>query len=141
MKFNQTWNKQAPKPIPKLVPIQQVEAAVTIASRNTAAFTVQMVEEQMILMLHDEFGFGRDRCMRALEKLQERLTAWEQDVNQEFDAETFRMNYRERLEHRTELAWTWERHDQALRPLVDPAVWRPYMERYKGFGGTGAWCK
>lgn len=64
MKPNHTWNRPAQKPIPKLVPLQQVEAAVKIASHNTAAFTAQMVEEQMILMLHDEFGFGRDRCMR-----------------------------------------------------------------------------
>ena len=127
--------------MPKLVPLQQVEAAVTLASKNTAAFTLQMCQEQMLLMLHDEFGFGRDRCMKALSALQERLSAWEKDVNQEWDAETFRMNYRERLEHRTELAWTWENHDRALEPLVDPAIWQPYTERYRGFGGTGAWCK
>jgi len=140
MRVNQTWNKQ-PRAVPKLVPLQQVEAAVTIASHNTAAFTAQMVMEQMMLMLHEDFGFGRVRAMRALDGIQKRLTAWEQDVNQEFNAETFRMNYKEKLEYRTELAWTWEKHDAALQPLVDPAVWKPYTERYKGFGGTGSWCK
>ena len=140
MKVNQIWNKQK-RQTPKLVPLQQVEAAVTIASHNTAAFTAQMVMEQMLIMLHDEFGFGRERCMRALAAIQERLNEWERDVNQEFDAETFRMNYREKLEHQTELAWTWEKHDAALRPLVDPEIWRPYQDRYDKFGGTGAWCK
>jgi len=141
MKVNQTWNKKQKPPVPVSVPLLQVEAAVTIASKNTAAFTAQMVEEQMLLMLHEEFGFGRDRCMKALAALQERMTAWEQDVNQEFEAETFRLRYKERLDYRTELAWTWEKHDAALQPLVDPAIWKPYTERYKGFGGTGAWCK
>lgn len=140
MKVNQTWNKQ-PRTVPKLVPLPQVEAAVTLASHNTAAFTAQMVMEQMMLMLHEDFGFGRVRAMRALDGIQKRLTAWEQDVNQEFNAETFRMNYKQKLEYRTELAWTWEKHDAALQPLVDPAVWKPYTERYKGFGGTGSWCK
>jgi hypothetical protein len=100
-----------------------------------------MVMEQMMLMLHEDFGFGRVRAMRALDGIQKRLTAWEQDVNQEFNAETFRMNYKQKLEYRTELAWTWEKHDAALQPLVDPAVWKPYTERYKGFGGTGSLCK
>lgn len=140
MKVNQTWNKQ-PRTVPKLVPLPQVEAAVTLASHNTAAFTAQMVMEQMMLMLHEDFGFGRVRAMRALDGIQKRLTAWEQDVNQEFNAETFRMNYKQKLEYRTELAWTWEKHDAALQPLMDPAVWKPYTERYKGFGGTGSWCK
>ena len=140
MKVNHAWNKQ-PRTVPKLVPLPQVEAAVTIASHNTAAFTAQMVMEQMMLMLHEDFGFGRVRAMRALDGIQKRLTAWEQDVNQEFNAETFRMNYKQKLEYRTELAWTWEKHDAALQPLMDPAVWKPYTERYKGFGGTGSWCK
>ena len=69
MKVNHAWNKQ-PRAVPKLVPLQQVEAAVTIASHNTAAFTAQMVMEQMMLMLHEDFGFGMDlgearRCAAA----------------------------------------------------------------------------
>lgn len=132
------WKQPAPR---KSVPIDQVEAAMVIATRNTAAFVIQMIEEQMLLMLNREFGFGRQRCMKALRAIQQQMTEWEANVNQEFDAETFRMRYRERMEHRTELSWTWAKHDEALEPLIDPEIWRPYTERYKGFGGTGAWCK
>jgi len=138
MNVKHNWKQPAPR---KNVPLEQVEAAMVIATRNTAAFTIQMIEEQMLLMLHEEFGFGRERCMKALRAIQQQMAQWEENVNQEFDAETFRMRYKERMEHRTELSWTWTKHDEALEPLVDPEIWRPYTERYKGFGGTGAWCK
>lgn len=142
MKINHTWKQPARKTArPTMVPLQQVEAAVNLASHNTAAFTIQMFQEQMLLMLNEEFGFGRGRCMRALDAIQRRMADWEKGVNQEFDAETFHMTFKERRAHRTELDWTWARHDEALRPLVDPEIWQPYTERYKGFGGTGIWCK
>lgn len=126
---------------PKLVPMNQVEAAVRLASHNSAAFSVQIVEEQMLLMLHEQFGFGRERCMKALRALAVRMADWEKDVMSEFDAETFRMGYKAKQNHRTELAWTIEKHDAALEPLIDPEVWKPWKERYRSFGGTGVWCE
>ena len=75
-----------------------------------------------------------------VEALQIRLAEWQNSVTQEFDAETFRMNYKQREDHRAELDFTWAKHDAALEPLVDPALWQPYKERYRNFGGTGAWC-
>ena len=143
MKVKHAWKQTAGQkagPV-TMVPIRQVEAAVTLASHNTAAFTIQMIQEQMLLMLSEEFGFGRKRCMRALRAIQRRMAQWEQDVNQEFDAETFHMTFKERRDHRSDLDWTWKKHDEALRPLVDPEIFRPYTERYKGFGGTGSWCR
>ena len=142
MRIEHKWHqeRQAAVRAPKYVPIEQCKAAVDLASHNATGFTIQMVQEQMILMLHEEFGFGRERCMRALETLQIRLAEWQSSVTQEFDAETFRMNYKQREDHRAELDFTWAKHDAALEPLVDPETWKPYKERYRGFGGTGAWC-
>jgi len=125
---------------PDYVPFRQMKAEVEIAASNAAAFSIQVTREHMLIMLHEEFGFGRDRCMRALEALQKRMTEWQENVEQEFDAETFHLNYRQRKQHRTELAWTWAEHDAKLEPLVDPAIWKPFRERYRSFGGTGAWC-
>lgn len=138
MTVNHAWKKRT---VPKLVPLDQVEAAVQIAAHNTAAFTIQMCQEQMMLTLHQEFGFGRDRCMKALAAFQERLTNWQHSVEDEFNAETFRLNCKQKREATIELAWTWENHDRELKPLVDPEIWKPYQERYKVFGGRGAWCK
>ena len=142
MRIEHKWHqeRQAAVRAPKYVPLDQCKAAVDLASHNATGFTIQMVQEQMLLMLHEEFGFGRERCMRALEALQIRLAQWEKSVTQEFDAETFRMNYKQREDHRAELDFTWAKHDAALEPLVDPAHWKPYKERYRNFGGTGAWC-
>lgn len=143
MNFKQTWRQGAagkPQKGPKYVPIEQCKAAVSLAAHNATGFTIQMVQEQMILMLHEEFGFGQKRCMRALETLQLRLARWQNSVTQEFDAETFRMSCKQREAHRVELDFTWAKHDAALEPLVDPTTWRPYKERYRSFGGTGAWC-
>ena len=139
--IKQTWRKTQPPKAPVMVPLDQVKAAVTLSAHNATAFTIQMCQEQMLLTMHDTFGFGRKRCMRLLEAFQTRMAQWQASVEEECDAETFHMNYRQRQAHRTELAFVWETHDKALEPLVDPAVWRPYLERYKGFGGTGAWCE
>ena len=140
MTVNHAWRKPEQRKDPKLVPIEQMRAAVDRAANNATAFTLQMCQEQMLLMLHASFGFGRDRCMRALEDFQARMREWQDSVTQEFDAETFRMNYKDKQAHRTELAWTWAKHDEALEPLIDPEIWQPYKVRYRGFGGTGAWC-
>lgn len=139
MKINHDWKTQQPTKR-KLVPVDQVEAAVEAAAHNATAFTIQMFQEQMLIMLNREFGFGRSRCMKALGAIQAQMEEWENNVNQEFDSETFHMNFREKNGHRAELAWTWQKHDEALRPLIDPKIWTPYTERYKGFGGKGAWC-
>lgn len=140
MKINQTWNKQ-PRTVSKLVPLPQVEAAVRIASENSMKYAIQLCQEQMLLTLHDEFGFGRDRCMRALGAMQEHLNQWRESVEKEFDAETFRLSCKQKNTAEIELAWTFERHDAALKPLVDPEIWRPYQDRYGDFGGRGSWCK
>lgn len=140
MKVNQTWNKQKPK-CPDMVPYDQMLAAVNKAANNSAACFMQISEEMMLLMLHETFGFGRDRCMRALNDFRARMVEFEENITQEFSAETFQMKYKERTRHRAELAWTAKKHDAELQPLVDPALWKPFVERYKGFGGTGAWCK
>ena len=124
----------------KSVPMELVQAQVQLATDNAQAFTMQMCMEQMLLMLHDTFGFGRDRCMKAMAAYQERYDAWRQNIEEEFSAETLRMNFKQREAHRTELAWTWERHDAELRPLIDPKIWVPYKERYRSFGGRGSWC-
>ena len=79
MKVTHTWKQGVngkSQAGPKYVPIQQVEAAVTLAANNATRFTIQMFQEQMLLMLNSEFGFGRSRCMRALEAIQERLSDW-----------------------------------------------------------------
>ena len=75
MRIEHKWHqeRQAAVRAPKYVPIDQCKAAVDLASHNATGFTIQMVQEQMLLMLHEEFGFGRERCMRALEALQIRL--------------------------------------------------------------------
>lgn len=140
MKVNHTWNAKE-RTVPKLVPIQQVEAAVKIAAQNAMAVTIQMCQEHMILMLNDVYGFGRERCMKALEAFQKQMTEWQKSIDEEFDSETFRLNCKQKQTARPELAWTWENHDRKLKPLIDPKVWKPYEERYKGYGGRGAWCK
>lgn len=123
------------------VPIQQVEAAVDLAASDTAQFCIQMCQEQMLLMLHDKFGFGQLRCMDALAAFQERMTDWQNSVTEEFDAETFRYSYRQKQNAEIDLAFTWAAHDKALEPLIDPAIWKPYTERYGNLGGRGSWCK
>ena len=123
------------------VPLNQVEAAVELAAKNTAQFCIQMCQEQMLLMLHDTYGFGRERCMRALEAFQARMAEWQRSVDQEFDAETFRFNFKQRQQAGVDLSYTWARHDRALEPLIDPEIWQPYTVRYGGLGGRGNWCK
>ena len=132
--------KRQPTAMDKAVPMKLAKAMVETATHNAQAFTLQMSMEQMVLMLHDTFGFGRDRCMKAMTAYQERYDAWRQNIEEEFSAETLRMNFKQREAHRVELDWTWEKHDAELRPLVDPAVWKPWRERYRSFGGTGSWC-
>lgn len=124
----------------KAVPVKLAAAMVETATHNAQAFTMQMCMEQMLLMLHDTFGFGRDRCMKAMVAYQERYDAWRQNIEEEFSAETLRMNFKQREAHRTELAWTWEKHDAELEPLIDPKIWVPYKDRYRSFGGRGSWC-
>ena len=140
MVVKQTWNKPKYKP-PKNVPIEQMEAAVKLAATNTGACFAQLTMELMMITLHDEFGFGKDRCMKAFEGVKARLQDFNDNVNQEFDAETFKLSYKERQKHRADIEWTWENHERALRPLVYDDIWLPYQERYGRFGGRGSWCK
>lgn len=117
-----------------LVTLDQAAAAIDLAVDKNRTFMLQFCQEQMILMLNDKFGFGRQRCMEAIEAFQERMEDFRQSVEDEFDAETFRMSCREKQDAGVELAFTWERHDQALEPLINPEIWEQYTERYKGLG-------
>lgn len=140
---NHAWKQKrqpAQKP-PKLVPIEQAKFSSDLAAHNATGFTLQMVMEQAVLMLHEEFGFGPARCQRALNALRARMAEWQDAVEMEFDAETFRMRYKEREAHHVELSYLIAKHDAALQPLVAPEEWKPWKERFGGFGGTGAWCE
>ena len=117
-----------------LVTLDQFAAGVDMAVGNDRTFMLQFCQEQMILMLNSEFGFGQKRCMEALAAFLQRMDDFRKSVEDEFNAETFRMSCRQKQDAGVELAFTWERHDKALEPLVDPAIWQPYTERYKGLG-------
>lgn len=125
----------------KFVPMEQAEAAIELAAKDSTNFAIQMCKEQMLLMLHDQFGFGKKRCMRALESFQQHMTNWQESVDSEFDAETFRYSYKQKQRAKAELAFTWEKHDQALKDLISPEIWMPYQERYRDLYNRGDWCK
>ncbi len=118
------------------VPIEQAEAAVRQAQQTAAMYYTQLCGEHMIIMLHDEFGFGRDRCTKAIAAYMQRLEDWANAVDAEWDAETFRMSYKEKHSTTYELAHAFTRHDEALEPLV--YGFKPYTDRYS-YVGEGRW--
>ena len=140
MTVNHAWKKQQVKP-PKSIPIDQVESLGNTCARRGCEYGVQIALEQMLITLNEDFGFGRERCMRAFDGVKNRPDQWTDDVNLELDAEMFQMNFKERRAHRAELAYVIQKHDAKLEPLVDPDIWQPFRERYKSFGGSGSWCE
>ena len=117
------------------VPIEQAEAAVDKALADNTRLVLNICEEMMLIMLHETFGFGRERCMKAINAHRALMYEWKDNTTSEFNAETFRMNYKEKKNTNVELAWCWKNHDRALEPLIDPDQWEPYTVRYAGLGG------
>jgi len=112
-----------------------------VTQNNAFGYAMQLCGEMAMLALHEAFGFGTERITRFLSQYYRELQYFHDNVNWEFDSETVQMRCREREQKRPDLTYTMEQIDERIRQIVPPDAFKPYNDRYGGYGGRVSWAK
>ena len=136
MNVNHAWKKTQESAQRRSDYITRSEHEAIVETRKTEAtlFSMQFIQDCAMIALHRAYGFGPERNARFMNALCEVLAEVQNNVNDEIRAEAPGQSRKPRSDRRNELAYTLERIDEELRPIVPPDSWVPRDLRYMGAG-------